>query len=111
MIQAAPEVTDAQKSSLGLTVRATKRSPVGIPAERPRLDVELRFGSTLRITLRGRDTARRGKPDGIAGAMVFTYVGDVPPDDLSQWSLAGITTRPRVDITLVRTLCPGRKCG
>src|SRR5689334_19886518 len=35
IVQSSPNVTDAQRQSLGITVRATTRTPVGAPSTKP----------------------------------------------------------------------------
>ena len=110
IIQATPGVTDQQKVELRITVRDVNPSPVPRPHESPRVFVKLLHGSTVRITLRSADSPRKGKPAGIAGAMVYSFVGDTPPDSLSQWNLEGGTTRTTMDITFGPTgIFPGAK--
>jgi len=110
LIQATPGVSDAQKFDLGLTVRDTEPSPVPRPVERPRVSVELLYGSTVRIMLRGQDSTRRGKPQDVAGATVFSYVGETPPTapgNSSLWMQTN-TTRPRFVMTF-QQVEPGAK--
>jgi hypothetical protein len=110
LIQATPGVSDAQKFGLGLTVRDTEPSLIPRPVERPRVSVELLYGSTVRITLRGQDSTRRGKPQDVAGATVFSYVGTTPPTDPGNSSLwmQTNTTRPRFVMTF-QQVEPGAK--
>ena len=42
--------------------------------------------------------SRRGKPAGVAGAMVFTFVGAAAPATMDQWQFAGNVTRPTVEL-------------
>jgi hypothetical protein len=60
----------------------------------------LLYGSTVRVRLRGKDSPRRGKPRGVAGAMVYSFVGSEPPATLDGWTCEGGTTRTTTDITL-----------
>lgn len=99
IIQATPSVTNTQKAQLRITVRDVNPSPVPPPKEAPRVFVKLLHGSTVRVTLRSADSPRKGKPAGIAGAMVYSFVGNTPPDSLSQWNLEGGTTRTTMDVT------------
>ncbi len=98
LIQATPGVSNEHKQALGLTVRDTQPSPVRRPVERPRVSAKLLFGSTVRITVQARKSLRRGKPQGVAGATILSYVGDRPPADPRKWMQTN-TTRPRLDIT------------
>jgi hypothetical protein len=102
LIQATRHVTDAQKSELGLTVRDRVQTPIGRPDEPPIVLVDLLRGSTVRLSLRGRGMTQRGKPDGVAGAVVFSFIGDEPPASLDDWKLEGQTTRTDMDITFGR---------
>ena len=107
IIQATPTVTNAQKVGLALTVRDRSQMLVARPTESPRLFTKLLHGSTVRITLLGVNTTSRSKPEGVAGAMVFSYVGDVPPGDFSQWDQMA-TTNPRLTMTF-NDVVPGAK--
>ncbi len=35
----------------------------------------------------------RAKPQGVAGAQIFVYIGENPPLDLEKWSLKGVATK------------------
>lgn len=100
-------VTDAQKIELGLNVRALP-SPIPAPANPPALDIVSVSGRTVRIRLHDSlDASRRGKPAGVAGATVFSYVGPTAPTDPSDYKFEGNTTRTQVDIVFPDTVAPG----
>ncbi|TVQ55110.1 MAG: hypothetical protein EA377_03965 [Phycisphaerales bacterium] len=101
LIQATSHVTNQQKADLGLTLRR-RQTPIARPTDPPRVIVELLRGSTVHVWLRDGDTSSRGKPDGVAGATVFSYVGDQPPASVEDWKLEGLTTRTELDITFGR---------
>ncbi len=107
IIQACPTVSDTQRSDLGLTVRKTEPSPVPVPEEEPHLDIQERFGSVVRIRLHDDTASRRGKPEGVEGAMVFSFVGPTPPTDLEKWSFEGNMTRALVDVAFDPALAAG----
>lgn len=109
LIQATNGISNVQRAQLGLTVPDTKPTPVAPPKQPPSLFVKLRFGSTIRVMLREQGTSRRGKPEGVAGAIVLSYVGDTPPGDFSKWTLAANTTRPNADVTIAGDIEPGAK--
>src|SRR5688572_13214418 len=76
IIQAAPAVTAEQRSDLGLTVRDSDPSPIPPPAAAPEMDIISAVVRTVRVRLRDlANPTRRGKPDGVAGASVFSHVG------------------------------------
>jgi hypothetical protein len=99
-------VSDAQKIALGLTVRA-KPTPIPAPAEAPALEVVIVTGRTVKIRLHNSETGKRGRPAGVTGATVFTYIGATPPSDASLWTFQGSTSKTVVDIAFSPTLAPG----
>jgi hypothetical protein len=64
-------------------------------------------GSTVQLRLVGSDADRRGKPQGIAGAGVYSFEGQTPPTDLALWKYEGNTTRPAMTIQVPPTTPPG----
>jgi hypothetical protein len=110
IVQATPTVTNTQKSDLGLTVRDADPSPIPPPDAAPGLDVVSVSGNTVRIRL--HDTAnptRRGRPDGVAGAAVFSYVGAAAPSDPGAWKFEGNTVKTTVDVVFPGATAPGAK--
>ncbi len=108
-IDGTPAVTDAQKIQLGLLVR---RSPQVIPAPTtsPGLEILSQDGWTVSIRLRDKESLeKRGKPAGVAGASVFSFVGDTPPSNLVEWNFQGNIGRTTMDITFPSSLPPGTK--
>lgn len=98
IIQANPLVSDEQRAELGITVRDTEPTPVPPPQESPLIEVVTVQGRLLRLKLRGVNSERRGKPDGVHGASVFSFVGNSPPADISLWKFESSTTRTVLDI-------------
>jgi hypothetical protein len=49
----------------------------------------------------------RGKPAGVQGASVFSYVGATPPVEVTGWTFQGNTTLTTIDVTFASTLPPG----
>jgi hypothetical protein len=109
LIKGTPSVTDAQKIELGLNVRA-KATTIPAPGSPPALGVVSSTAWTVKVKLRDSETAsRRGKPPGVAGASIFTFVGDQPPAELSDWTFHANTGRSPIDITFNASLPPGTK--
>lgn len=99
ILQANPSLSAQQKSDLGLTVRDVEPSPVNPPASAPMLDVLSAAGRLVKIRLHdSANPARRGRPDGVAGASVFSFVGPTPPAELSAWMFVGNTSRTGMDV-------------
>jgi len=93
IIQAFPTLTNTQRADLGITVRDVTPSPINPPTESPVMEVVSANGRALTLKLRSVDSERRGKPPGVHGASLFSYVGATPPADISAWKFEGSTTR------------------
>jgi hypothetical protein len=106
MVQATPSVTAQQKSDLGLTVRVGP-TPIPPPSDSPNIDVVGRMGTTVSTRLHDGSGSRRGKPAGVAGASVFSFVGTQPPMNVNDWKFEGNNTRTTVDVTFDAALAPG----
>lgn len=109
IVQATPIVTDEQRSALSITVRDRNPSPVPRPNEAPHAFVDLVRGSTVRVRLRSEESPRRSKPEGVAGAMIYSFVGDTPPDEIHDWAFNGATTRTTTEITFGDGIQPGAR--
>jgi len=109
LVQGTASVTDGQKLELGLTVRATP-TPIPPPSSAPGLDVLSVSGWTVKIKLHDSDsTAKRGRPAGVIGAAVFSFVGAEAPTDIAAWRFEGNTGRTKLDVAFPDTLAPGAK--
>jgi hypothetical protein len=108
IVQATPTVTDEQKSDLGLTVRDVGPSPINPPADAPGMDIVSAVVRTVKIRLHdSANPTRRGKPAGVAGASVFSYVGATPPAEIASWKFEGNTTRTVVDVEFAADVASG----
>ena len=101
-INSNPAATDAQREALGIRIR---KSPSTIPAPTaiPLLDVVAIAGRRVTIELRASDGSRRGKPVGVKGASLFTFVGENAPTDSSMWKFEGLTTKTRLELDFENT--------
>ena len=101
------DVTDAQKVSLGMPPRNAPM-PIPAPSSAPGIEILSTNGWTVKVRLTNTQSgAGRGKPAGIFGAAVFTYVGANPPGDLSEYQFEGNTGKVVVDVTLPSTVPAG----
>lgn len=78
-LQASPQVTDAERAGLGITVRQ-EPTPIGPPTTSPVCTIEC--GNRLQQTLRFADSAtptRKAKPAGAIGVEIWNKVGTAPP--------------------------------
>jgi hypothetical protein len=107
VVQGTGTVTDAQKATLGLNVRATPQ-PVPVPADAPSIDIVSVNSRTVNIRLHSSTVAgKRKRPTGVKGAAVFSYVGATAPTDPSQFSFEGNTSLTNFAVTFPETVVPG----
>jgi hypothetical protein len=95
IIQKFPGTTNTMRSDLGLNVPA-QRTPIPIPDKSPTILVKKVEQNRVTLQLREPGSTSRGKPAGVAGMSVFSYVGTVPPADVVAWTFEGNTTRTEV---------------
>jgi hypothetical protein len=108
-IQANPNVTDADRAALGLTIPKFATAPVGRPDHVPLLGI-IRFTvRTVRIRLRNQVSVSRGKPESCAGASIYWCAGEEPPTHLSEWTYLCGVTRTIANVTLPEALRPGTR--
>ncbi len=101
IIQADPSVTDQQKSGLGLTVRDSEPTPVPVPKTRPGIQIFSSVGRSVTIKLSDVENPdSRGKPEGVDGATVLTFLGSTPPapEDIPAWTFQGNTGRTSLTV-------------
>ena len=107
IVQATASVTAQQKIDLGLTPRDVNPTPINPPTEAPVLEIVAALGRTLKVNLRSVGSDRRGKPDGVHGASLFSFVGATPPADIAEWTFQGSTTRASFDVEFAPTVPAG----
>ncbi len=93
-LQASATVTDSQRQALGITVRATTRTPVSAPTTKPvaTVDTSQRLRHTIQFVDELTPTSR-AKPDGVTGCEVWVKVGDPAPADASALKYLATDTR------------------
>jgi hypothetical protein len=109
-VQGTSTVTAAQKEDLGLNPRSNQPSPIPPPASAPDIDIISTTGNTVKIRLHeAGEPTKRGKPAGVAGAAVFSFIGANPPTEMSDWNFEGLTTKTVLDIIFPAATSPGSK--
>lgn len=95
LVQADPTVTDAQKESLGITVRKKTRTPVGVPSSTPSLArVDTSTRGILRLFIVDASTPEsRAKPPGVQGCEIREQIGGTVPTDPNAMQFLAIETR------------------
>ena len=106
LVNGTATVTDAQKIALGLNVRAQPQ-PIPVPKDPPVLEVEYVRGRIVRLNLKATTDGKKGKPAGVQGAAIFSYVGDSAPTGNEGWRFEGNTTQRSVDIQFDNTVAGG----
>lgn len=106
IVKSQPNVSDAQKAELLLTVPA-KRSKVPPPVDVPLMTVLSVVGRTVRVKLRRREGERRAWPDGVQGAAIFSYAGSALDEDTAVFQFQMNITSKEAEIDFPRTLPPG----
>lgn len=106
IIQAFPSLTNEQRIDLGITVR-NNPSPINPPEDPPVLEVVSALGRILKVKLHSIDSSRRGKPAGVAGASLFSFVGSAPPADISMWTFEGSISKTTFDVEFAPTVAAG----
>ena len=78
-LQSSPNVTDAHRHSLGITVRSTAHTAAPTPTTRPAgtIDTSKRLQHTISFADEG--STSRGKPEGVSGCEIWVKVGEPAP--------------------------------
>ncbi len=93
-IQAHPGVTDAQRNSLGITVRSLSRALVDAPTTKPVATVDTSQRLQHTITFVDELTpSSRAKPDGVSGCEIWMKIDGPPPVDPSELRYLATDTR------------------
>ncbi len=107
LVQAHPDITDLQLIDLRLTVRDRQPTPVPQPSTAPTIHIGDRYGRTVELRLEDSlNPNSRARPAGVAGAMVYSWVGANPPEDFTTWKCEGNFTRTEIEITFPLTVAP-----
>ena len=107
IIQKFPAMTNTLRIDLGLPVPMMP-GPIPVPANPPALNIVSVSGRTVKIRLHdAASTIKRGRPPGVAGASVFSYVGLAAPTDAAQWKYEGNATRTKLNVSFPDTVASG----
>ncbi len=99
-------VTNAQLIALGLDPR-TERTPGPVPGWPPRIEVLSVNGRNVDIRLWDSQVARRGKPPGVFGAAIFSYVGATAPANIADWKFESNVGRTRMTVVFDNSIPAG----
>ncbi|HEX8521558.1 MAG TPA: hypothetical protein VF669_04820 [Tepidisphaeraceae bacterium] len=107
-INANSSVTNAQKASLGLTIKSAP-APIPAPSTMPSISVVSSFQRSVRVKMTDSATGKKAKPAGVSEAEVFTHIGATAPANMDDWKYQGQATRSLFDITFPATVQSGAK--
>jgi hypothetical protein len=109
-VQDSNSVSAANKLDVGVNPRNRLPSPVPPPATAPDIDVVSVAGNVATIRLHeAGQPHRRGKPAGVEGASVFSFVGPAAPTEESDWQFEGLTGRTTAPVAFPAATPPGAK--
>lgn len=99
-VQGYPKTTDADRATIGITVRDTEGTPTPTPTTRPQALVQAgqRLTHTLRLTDESTPT-RRARPKGVLGAEVWVKLVDAgtpAPTDPAALAFLTMATKPSI---------------
>jgi hypothetical protein len=94
-INSDPRIADTQREAIGIRPRSRPK-PIPRPSHPPEIIVESVVGNVVNVRLRGQ--SGRARPQGVAGASLFTAVGNDAPTDVSGWTFWGISSLTKLAI-------------
>jgi hypothetical protein len=94
-----PQVTDTNRSDMGLPIHKTSHTPVPAPTTIPEGTVELPSPAVVRIHFRDKDEEGKSKPTGVHGCEIAWAVLDTPPTDWSNLIHSAFDTHTPVEFT------------
>jgi hypothetical protein len=101
--------------SLGLVVKSKRRKRVSRPTSAPLLYVDDVDGRTVKLRLHDADASGKAKPRDVRGAVVFAFVGDLPPPvpgivgSVAGWQFVRIVSRTKLSANFSAAVPPGQK--
>jgi hypothetical protein len=108
-IQDNSTVSAANKEAIGVNPRNRLPSPIPPPDAAPDIDVIAASGNTVKLRLHEAGSTRRGKPAGVIGANVFSFVGETAPSEESEWTFQGGTGKTNFDVEFPPGTAPGAR--
>ena len=99
-------VTEAMKLELGIPPRGGM-TRVPVPSTVPWIDVVSVVGRTVKLRLKDSVSPGRGLPSGVRTALIYSFVGETPPEKLTQWKFESLVTKATNDITFPDSVANG----
>ncbi|MGB7159618.1 MAG: hypothetical protein WBD40_16240 [Tepidisphaeraceae bacterium] len=105
----AQTLTDQQLIDIGLRAYDPVPTPSPIPAAAPILEVVSVFGRQVRVKLKDASGERRGRPQFVAAAQLYSFVGATPPSGSDGWKMEACVTRTSIIVQFPETVAAGAK--
>ena len=105
-VQATKTVGDDKKAEIGFPIYANP-APIPAPSDAPVVKKIVTTGRRTKVSLRPMDSERRGRPTGVQGALIISFQGEVPPADIGQWKIEGLSTRTDFEIVWPPSIAVG----
>jgi hypothetical protein len=88
-----PAITDAQRVSLGLSIRDAARSTIPSPTSRPGIIIDVLDVRRLKVQFQDMGSSSKAKPYGVSGAIIFYAVLNAPPTSPAELVNSVMATR------------------
>ncbi len=102
-VQGFPKTTDADRATIGITVRDTGGTPTNPPASRPLVSIDTGNRLTHRLRITDESTPTRvARPRGSLGAEVYVALVEpnaAPPADPASYKFIRTVTRDRAEVS------------
>jgi hypothetical protein len=102
------DLPDEQLIAIGLRPRGA-RSAIPVPDAAPALKVLSVFGHNIRVRIRDASGQRRGRAEGCAGALLYSFVGADAPTSTSAWTSEGCVTSGSITVMFPASVPAGSK--
>jgi hypothetical protein len=110
IVQHYPQITNPMRIDLGLPPRKSEPTPTPVPAVAPQVLVKSVAGRIVQARLLDPlNPTRRGMPEGVSGASIFSFTGETAPADLNGWKFEGNTGRTSVTVEFPSSTPAGAK--
>lgn len=99
-VQGYPPLTLEQRRDLGINLRDNTGTPVNAPTVKPEMSIVKSDGRRFDMAVKQIGIDSKAKLPRTAGAVVFTWVGPTPNEDISKWEYQGLVSRGNFTVEL-----------
>jgi hypothetical protein len=109
LVQASLTVTDANKTLLGVKVIDRSPTPVPAPNAAPEIKVTSVYGRDVRLSIKDASGTRKGRPIGVVGCSLYSFIGPSAPTTNDGWKSEGNITKNDILVKFAESVTPGTK--